>query len=200
MVRRDGLRRIITKYGCHEKFITIVKQFHDDMHARVQDSGEGSVAFPITNGVKQGCFLASTLFSIMFSAMLFNAFSGSDIGILSLTSEGFKERPRRKMISSTSFCSPTIVYWTLLPKPTYKKMLTSSQWPVTILASLPIIYTIFHAIRTSLGRSFCPHERSPPPKETALQRTISGQALPRRAEKVFQRHTEGLHEIFRYRP
>ena len=82
MVSRDGLWRIMAKYGCPEKFITIITQFHDAMHARVQDNRESSIAFPITNGVKEGCVLAPTLFSIMFSVMLFDAFSGSDNGII----------------------------------------------------------------------------------------------------------------------
>ena len=64
-----------------KKFIIIVRQVHDGMPARVQDNGESSVAFPVTNGVKQKCVLAPTLFSIMFSVMLFDAFSISDIGI-----------------------------------------------------------------------------------------------------------------------
>ena len=36
--------------------------------------------FPVTNGVKQGCVLASTLFSMMFSAMLTDAFYDGDNG------------------------------------------------------------------------------------------------------------------------
>ena len=36
--------------------------------------------FPVTNGVKQGCVLASTLFSMMFSAMLTDAFHDGDNG------------------------------------------------------------------------------------------------------------------------
>ena len=71
------LWRIMTKYGCPEKFNTIVWQFYDGIHARVQDNGESCVVFPVTNVVKQGCVLASTLFSIM----LFDAFSGVDNGI-----------------------------------------------------------------------------------------------------------------------
>ena len=35
----------------------------------------------MTNGVKQGCVLASTLFSMMFSAMLTDAFQDGDNGI-----------------------------------------------------------------------------------------------------------------------
>ena len=35
----------------------------------------------MTNGVKQGCVLASTLFSMMFSAMLTDVFQDGDTGI-----------------------------------------------------------------------------------------------------------------------
>ena len=59
----------------------MVRQFHDGMLARVQNDGEFSDPFPVTNGVKQGCVLASTLFSMMFSAMLTDAFQDGDNGI-----------------------------------------------------------------------------------------------------------------------
>ena len=48
------------------------------MLARLQNDGEFSHPFPVTNGVKQGCVLASTLFSMMFSAMLTDAFQDGD--------------------------------------------------------------------------------------------------------------------------
>ena len=51
------------------------------MLARVQNDGEFSDPFPVTNGVKQGCELAPTLFSMMFSAMLTAAFQDGDNGI-----------------------------------------------------------------------------------------------------------------------
>ena len=51
------------------------------MLARVQNDGEFSDPFPVTNGVKQGCVLASILFSMMFSAMLTDAFQDGDNGI-----------------------------------------------------------------------------------------------------------------------
>ena len=80
-VSREGLWKIMAKYGCPRKFITIVRQLHDGMLARVQDNGETSDPFPVSNGVKQGCVLAPTLFSLMFSAMLTDAFRDSDVGI-----------------------------------------------------------------------------------------------------------------------
>ena len=95
-ISRDGLWRIMGKYGCPKKFITIVRQFDDGMHARIKDNGESSLAFPVINGVKQGCVLAPTLFSIMFSAMLFDAFNRSDNGIDNrYRNEGSVLNPRR---------------------------------------------------------------------------------------------------------
>ncbi|KAL8567720.1 hypothetical protein ACOMHN_009028 [Nucella lapillus] len=80
-VSRDGLWRIMKKNGYPSTFIAIVRQFHDGMMARVLDYGEPSEAFPVTNGVKQGCALAPTLFSMMFSAMLSDTFSDCKPGI-----------------------------------------------------------------------------------------------------------------------
>ena len=80
-VNREGLWKIMAKFGCPAKFIAMVRQFHDGMLARVQNDGEFSNPFPVTNGVKQGCILASTLFSMMFSAMLADAYQDGDNGI-----------------------------------------------------------------------------------------------------------------------
>ena len=73
-VSRDGLWKIMAKFGCPPRYIAMVRQFHDGMQARVQNDGEYSEPFPVTNGVKQGCVMAPTLFSMMFSAMLTDAF------------------------------------------------------------------------------------------------------------------------------
>ena len=80
-VCRKGLWEIMAKFGCPAKFITMVRQFHDGMQASVQDDGKYSKPFLVTNGVKQGCVLAPILFSMMFSAMLTDAFRSGDIGV-----------------------------------------------------------------------------------------------------------------------
>ena len=46
-VSRDGLWKILAKYGCPEKFISIVWQFHDGIRAHVQDNGGISEAFTV---------------------------------------------------------------------------------------------------------------------------------------------------------
>ncbi|CAI9595433.1 unnamed protein product [Staurois parvus] len=61
---REGLWRIMSKFGCPDRFILMVSQFHNSMMACVLEDGEASEAFPVTNGIKQGCVLAPPLFSI----------------------------------------------------------------------------------------------------------------------------------------
>ena len=81
IVSRDGLWKIMAKFGCPPRYIAMVRQFHDGMQARVQNDGEYFEPFPVTNRVKQGCVMAPTLFSMMFSAMLTDAFQDVDAGL-----------------------------------------------------------------------------------------------------------------------
>ena len=80
-VSRSGLWMILAKIGCPQKFINIVRSFHEGMMGQVIDGGEASAAFDITNGTKQGCVLAALLFSIFFAMMLLVAFKDCDLGI-----------------------------------------------------------------------------------------------------------------------
>ena len=56
-------------------------QFHDVMLAQIRNDREFSDLFPVTNGIKQGCLLASAMFSMVFSAMLRDAFQDGDNNI-----------------------------------------------------------------------------------------------------------------------
>ena len=49
---RDGLWKIMAKFGCPPRFIAMVRQCHDGMQARVPNDGEFSEPFEVTNGVK----------------------------------------------------------------------------------------------------------------------------------------------------
>nr|VZH95819.1 unnamed protein product [Spirometra erinaceieuropaei] len=80
-VNRKGLWKIMQKFGCPERFTQMVRQLHDGMMARVTDNGAVSEAFAVTNGVKQGCVLAPTLFSLMLSGMLMDAYRDERPGI-----------------------------------------------------------------------------------------------------------------------
>ena len=73
-VGRTVLWLLLRKYGCPEKFTTMIESLHTGIMVNVRNGGEVSETFAITNSVKQGCVLAPTLFSIFLSAMLEEAF------------------------------------------------------------------------------------------------------------------------------
>ena len=52
----------------------MIEALHTGMMANVSVGGELSESFNVTNGVKQGCVMAATLFSIFLSAMLDETF------------------------------------------------------------------------------------------------------------------------------
>ena len=70
----DELWKIRAKFGCPPRFIAMVRQFQDDMQARVQNDREFFEPFDVRNGIKQDCVMAPTLFSMMFYAMLMDVF------------------------------------------------------------------------------------------------------------------------------
>ena len=80
-VGRTGLWKLLRKYGCTDKFTSLVESLHTGMMASVSDGTNSSDSFGVTNGVKQGCVLAPTLFSIFLSAMLEEAFRDLDDGV-----------------------------------------------------------------------------------------------------------------------
>ena len=56
-VERTGLWQLLRKYGCPEKFTTMIEALHTGLMANVSVGGEVSESFSVTNGVKQGCIL-----------------------------------------------------------------------------------------------------------------------------------------------
>ena len=60
---------------------TILRQLHEGQQGQVKHNGSLSGSFPISNGVKQGCVLAPTLFSTFFSIMLREAKEDLPVGI-----------------------------------------------------------------------------------------------------------------------
>ena len=79
----------------------MVRQFHDWMQVRVQTDGKFTEPFEVTNGIKQGL---ATLLSMMFSAMLKDAYQDSVTGFPTVfmaiysTVEGRKPKLRCRLM------------------------------------------------------------------------------------------------------
>ena len=80
-VSRVGLWQVLLKFGCTGKFISVIEALHTGMQANVTISSSVSSDFAVSNGVKQGCLLAPTLFSLYLAAMLEVAFKDIQEGV-----------------------------------------------------------------------------------------------------------------------
>ena len=80
-VSREGLWQVLRKFGCPEKFIKLTAALHNGMQAHVLYGNAQSKDFAVSTGVKQGCVLAPTLFSLYLAAMLEVAFRSTEEGV-----------------------------------------------------------------------------------------------------------------------
>ncbi|XP_076039003.1 uncharacterized protein LOC143024118 [Oratosquilla oratoria] len=69
-IPRSAMWQVLERFDCPEKFTTLIRSLHDGTLGRVQHQTGLSEPFPITGGLKQGCVLAPTLFSIYLAEML----------------------------------------------------------------------------------------------------------------------------------
>ena len=116
-VSRSGLWIILEKSGCPKRFTDLIKQFHEGMTAQVNISGNTSESFPVNNGVKQGCVLAPSLFSIFLSAVLDHAYDDNNKGIYIQTRPGAdlfnisqfkaKRKTRQQLVRDLMFADDT---------------------------------------------------------------------------------------------
>ena len=65
-VGRTGLWQLLRKYGCPEKFTTMIESLHTGMMVNFRNGGEVSDTFSITNGVKRGGAYWLPRFSLHF--------------------------------------------------------------------------------------------------------------------------------------
>nr|VZI26705.1 unnamed protein product [Spirometra erinaceieuropaei] len=105
-VNREGPWKIMQKFGCLERFTRMLRRLRDGMMERVTNNGALSEAFAVTNGVEQGCVLAPSLFSLMFSAMLLDTHRDERRGIrIAYRTDGQLTNHRRMHFQSHVFAA-----------------------------------------------------------------------------------------------
>ena len=85
-VNRDLLWKVLAKSRCTSHFLTMLREFHDGMKARVVIIGEESGHFEVLAGVKHGCVLAPVIFNLFLVAvtLVFRNELSNDVGINSI--------------------------------------------------------------------------------------------------------------------
>ena len=86
----------------------MIEALHTGMMANVNVGGEVSDSFRVTNGFKQGCVLAPTLFSIFLSAMLNDAFRDMGVGVY------IQSRQNANLFNVAHFRAKTKTTWMLM--------------------------------------------------------------------------------------
>ncbi|BHF68168.1 hypothetical protein SprV_0301120000 [Sparganum proliferum] len=103
-VNREGLWKIMRKFGCPDRLTHMVRQLYNVMMALVMDTE----AFAVTNGVKQGCVLAPISFSLMLFAMPMDAYRDERPRIrIAHRTDGHIFNSRR-MMARTRLSTPTV--------------------------------------------------------------------------------------------
>ncbi|XP_061142364.1 uncharacterized protein LOC133159416, partial [Syngnathus typhle] len=69
-VDRQALWSILLRYGCPDKYVRILRLLHDGMTATVLNNSSLTEPLTVETGVKQGCIIAPTLFSVFIAAIL----------------------------------------------------------------------------------------------------------------------------------
>ncbi|XP_076032454.1 uncharacterized protein LOC143020174 [Oratosquilla oratoria] len=69
-VIRSAFWKILSRFGWPDKYINIVRLFHDNMQATILCNGHMTDPIVVRTGVKQGCVIVLTLFSLILAAIL----------------------------------------------------------------------------------------------------------------------------------
>ena len=67
---RSTLWTLLRRCGCPETFVKIIQEYHNGMAGAVSIGGSTTDPFEISHGLKQGCVLAPTLFTLFLAALL----------------------------------------------------------------------------------------------------------------------------------
>ena len=69
-VPREALWQVLKKYGFPSTLVNIIRSLHDSMKAEVTVGGSTTPEIQVTNGFRQGCTIAPTLFNLFFNLVI----------------------------------------------------------------------------------------------------------------------------------
>ncbi|KAI8490084.1 hypothetical protein Bbelb_321540 [Branchiostoma belcheri] len=72
-VNRPLLWEVLKRFGCPNRFLTVLKALHEGAMVRVLGSGSKSDPFQVCTGVRQGCVIAPVIFNLFLAAVMLAA-------------------------------------------------------------------------------------------------------------------------------
>ena len=124
--------------------LSIVRSFHEGMHAEVKVGSTTTESFEVRNGLRWGCTLAPTLFNIYFSAMVANwriEYAGAGVSVLYkhdwklVGDRTSKARLSEMRVTETQFADDAALYTTsrgIFESTTAGFVKAASEWGLTV--------------------------------------------------------------------
>ncbi|KAI8511994.1 hypothetical protein Bbelb_110940 [Branchiostoma belcheri] len=72
-VNRPLLWEVLKRFGCPNRFLTVLKALHEGAMVRVLGNGSKSDPFQFCTGVRQGCVIALVIFNLFLAAVMLAA-------------------------------------------------------------------------------------------------------------------------------
>lgn len=69
-IPREALWQVLRKYGIPPTLVNIIRSLHEGMKTEVTVDGTTTTEIEATNGLKQGCTIAPTLFNLYFNFVI----------------------------------------------------------------------------------------------------------------------------------
>ena len=69
-IPREALWQVLRKYGIPPTLVNIIRSLHDGMKTEITMDGATTPEIEVTNGLRQGCTIAPTLFNLYFNFVI----------------------------------------------------------------------------------------------------------------------------------
>ena len=143
-IPRCALWRVLEKYGVPPTMLSVIRSLHDGMKAAVRVEGGVTDNISVTNGLRQGCTLAPSLFNLYFGAMVSSWRSKCpDAGVTVMYKHGrklvgdrtAKSRLQEAGVTESQFADDVAVYTisrAAFRMATAKFVSTAAEWGLTV--------------------------------------------------------------------
>jgi len=143
-VPRSALWQLLAKCGIPPKMLSLIRSLHDGMQAVIRSGNGTTDSISVTNGLRQGCTLAPSLFNLYFSAVVTSwrrkcPVAGVTVrykhGRKLVGDRTAKSRLQEVRVTESQFADDVAIYATsraVFEKATVEFVDTAAEWGLTV--------------------------------------------------------------------